>query len=101
MTNEENDFSQNPERQLGRELTDFEHELLHRIDLLEKTHDPTRLTDFEHQLLHRVDLLEERVARLPCDHVGFPHDEEWITDDDPDGFEISVDICRNCGERIG
>jgi hypothetical protein len=45
--------------------------------------------------------LEERVARLPCDHVGFPHDEEWITDDDPDGFEISVDICRNCGERIG
>ena len=78
MTNEENDFSQNPERQMGRELTDFEHELLHRIDLL-----------------------EERIARLPCDHVGFPHDEEWITDDEPDGFEISVDICRNCGERIG
>tara|TARA_B110001454_G_scaffold1773_1_gene1642 strand:- start:684 stop:893 length:210 start_codon:yes stop_codon:yes gene_type:complete len=49
-------------------------------------------------MLHRIESLEERVARLPCDHVGFPIDEGY--DLDEDDFEIRVETCRNCGERV-
>ena len=47
----------------------------------------------------RIKALEERVARLPCDHFGFPHDVEYDLDEDE--FEIEVTICRNCGEHLG
>ena len=49
-------------------------------------------------MLQRIEALEERVARLPCDHVEFPIDEEYELDED--GFEVSVNLCRNCGERV-
>jgi len=50
------------------------------------------------EMLRRIEALEERVARLPCDHVGFPIDEEYELDEDD--FEVSVNICRNCGKRL-
>jgi|TARA_R110000851_G_scaffold50461_1_gene120468 hypothetical protein len=50
------------------------------------------------EILQRIEALEERVARLPCDHVGFPIDEEYELDEDD--FEVSVNICRNCGKRL-
>ena len=49
-------------------------------------------------MLQRIEALEERVSRLPCDHVEFPVDEEYELDED--GFEVSVNLCRNCGERV-
>jgi hypothetical protein len=50
------------------------------------------------EMLHRIEELEARVARLPCDHVEFPIDEEYVLDEDD--FEVQVNICRNCGERV-
>mgnify|MGYP003114241688 CR=1 FL=1 len=50
------------------------------------------------EMLQRIEALEERVARLPCDHVGFPIDEEYELD--ADDFEVSVNLCRNCGKRV-
>ena len=49
-------------------------------------------------MLHRIESLEERVSRLPCDHIGYPIDEGYDLDDDD--FEIRVETCRNCGERV-
>ena len=49
-------------------------------------------------MLHRIEALEEQVSRLPCDHIGYPIDEGYELDDDD--FEIRVEICRNCGERV-
>lgn len=50
------------------------------------------------ELLRRIEALEERVARIPCDHVGFQIDEEYELDEDD--YEVSVNICRNCGQRV-
>tara|TARA_R110000824_G_scaffold773_3_gene4788 strand:- start:178 stop:387 length:210 start_codon:yes stop_codon:yes gene_type:complete len=49
-------------------------------------------------MLHRIEALEEQVSRLPCDHIGYPIDEGYELDDDD--FEIRVETCRNCGERV-
>ena len=55
-------------------------------------------SDLYREMLQRIEALEERVSRLPCDHVEFPIDEEYELDED--GFEVSVNLCRNCGERV-
>jgi hypothetical protein len=49
-------------------------------------------------MLHRIETLEEQVSRLPCTHIGYPIDEEYELDED--NFEIRVETCRNCGERV-
>jgi|TARA_R110000824_G_scaffold14826_2_gene62734 hypothetical protein len=54
--------------------------------------------DIYEEMLKRIEALEERVSRLPCDHAGFPIDEEYELD--ADDFEVSVNICRNCGQRV-
>ena len=54
--------------------------------------------EFCKDILKRIEALEERVDRLPCDHVGFPIDEGYELDEDD--YEVQVDTCRNCGERV-
>tara|TARA_R110000787_G_scaffold164229_1_gene277334 strand:+ start:671 stop:817 length:147 start_codon:yes stop_codon:yes gene_type:complete len=48
--------------------------------------------------MERIEALERRVARLPCDHVGFPIDEEVELDEE--GFEGIFNFCRNCGKQV-
>jgi len=55
-------------------------------------------SEFHRSLMERIEALERRVARLPCDHVGFPIDEEAELDEE--GFEGIFNFCRNCGERV-
>lgn len=49
----------------------------------------------------RVTALEQLISKLPCstfNHHDFTVDEEYELDED--GYEVSVNICRNCGERV-
>ena len=57
-----------------------------------------KIKEFLNDIFHRIESLEERVSRLPCDHIGYPIDEGYELDDDD--FEIRVETCRNCGERV-
>ena len=55
-------------------------------------------SEFFKSLADRIESLEMRVARLPCDHVGFPIDEEVELDEE--GFEGIFNFCRNCGQSV-
>ena len=49
----------------------------------------------------RVTALEQLISKLPCstfNHHDFPVDEEYELDED--GYETSVNICRNCGYKF-
>tara|TARA_R110000765_G_scaffold407468_1_gene504820 strand:- start:386 stop:580 length:195 start_codon:yes stop_codon:yes gene_type:complete len=62
----------------------------------EQEEDP--YSELYREMLQRIEALEERVERLPCDHIGFPIDEDYELDEDE--FEVRVEICRNCGEKV-
>tara|TARA_R110000803_G_scaffold120889_1_gene188989 strand:- start:106 stop:285 length:180 start_codon:yes stop_codon:yes gene_type:complete len=55
-------------------------------------------SEFFKSLVDRIESLERRVARLPCDHVGFPIDKEVELDEE--GFEGIFNFCRNCGQSV-
>ena len=67
----------------------------------EPTPEPEPTPDYDvwfKEILNRLDIIEERLGRLPCDHVGFPIDEDYELDEDD--FEVSVNLCRNCGDKV-
>jgi len=55
-------------------------------------------SEFYRSLMDRIEALERRVGRLPCDHVGFPIDEEMELDEE--GYEGIFNFCRNCGQQV-
>jgi len=59
---------------------------------------PDKTEELLNDMLHRIEKLEEQVSRLPCTHIGYPIDEGYELDEE--NFEIRVETCRNCGERV-
>jgi|TARA_R110002051_G_scaffold7360_3_gene33735 hypothetical protein len=66
----------------------------------EPTPEPEPTPDYDvwfKEILNRLDIIEERLGRLPCDHIGFPIDEDYEFDGES---ENRVEVCRNCGDKV-
>lgn len=59
------------------------------------------MTMNELDLHNRITALEEVISEIPCrifNHHNFPIDEEYELDEE--GFEVCINVCRNCGEKV-